>query len=184
MADQKLTQLTALTALTDDDLFYVVDDPAGVPVGEKVTWADMVTALTTTAKARVYRSAAYTPGASGAVKVPLDAENYDPGNNFDLVNSRFIAPFAGYYAVSGASSIKGATAGDTLITMLYVNGAEYSRGNRVIIGTTGVHALVISDIVHMAAGSYVELWVYCSTARAFEVGSGVTHLSVHLLSTN
>ena len=41
MADQKLTQLTALTALTDDDLFYVVDDPAGVPVGEKVTWADV-----------------------------------------------------------------------------------------------------------------------------------------------
>lgn len=29
MADQKLTQLTALASLSADDLFYVVDDPAG-----------------------------------------------------------------------------------------------------------------------------------------------------------
>ena len=36
MADQKLTDLTALSALTTDDLFYVVDDPSGTPTSKKL----------------------------------------------------------------------------------------------------------------------------------------------------
>lgn len=42
MADQKLTELTELTSLTDDDLFYVVDDPAGTPLDRKVTRANLI----------------------------------------------------------------------------------------------------------------------------------------------
>lgn len=37
MADQKLTQLTALASLSADDLFYVVDDPAGAALSRKMT---------------------------------------------------------------------------------------------------------------------------------------------------
>lgn len=36
MADQKLTQLTALATLSADDLFYVVDDPAGAALSRKM----------------------------------------------------------------------------------------------------------------------------------------------------
>lgn len=36
MADQKLTQLTALATLSADDLFYVVDDPAGAANSRKM----------------------------------------------------------------------------------------------------------------------------------------------------
>lgn len=36
MADQKLTQLTALASLSADDLFYVVDDPAGAALSRKM----------------------------------------------------------------------------------------------------------------------------------------------------
>lgn len=39
MADTKATALTALTALTGDDLLYAVDDVAGTPVSRKVTAA-------------------------------------------------------------------------------------------------------------------------------------------------
>jgi hypothetical protein len=37
MADKKVTQLDALTTLSADDLFMVVDDPAGTPTNKKVT---------------------------------------------------------------------------------------------------------------------------------------------------
>lgn len=37
MADKKVTSLTAATSVTDDDLFMVVDDPAGTPASKKLT---------------------------------------------------------------------------------------------------------------------------------------------------
>ena len=36
MADQKLTELVAEATPTDDDIVYVVDDPAGVPTSKKI----------------------------------------------------------------------------------------------------------------------------------------------------
>ena len=36
MADQKLTQLAAEATPTDDDIMYIVDDPAGVPTSKKI----------------------------------------------------------------------------------------------------------------------------------------------------
>ncbi len=37
MADQKVTELTNLTAAASEDVFYVVDDPTGTPVSKKIT---------------------------------------------------------------------------------------------------------------------------------------------------
>lgn len=37
MADKKITDLTELTALDTNDLFVVVDDPAGTPITKKIT---------------------------------------------------------------------------------------------------------------------------------------------------
>lgn len=42
MADQKITELTELTAIDTDDLFVVVDDPSGTPVTKKITWSNIV----------------------------------------------------------------------------------------------------------------------------------------------
>src|SRR6185295_9769716 len=44
MADTKGSALTALTALTTDDLFIVVDDPGGTPVTKKITVANVTAA--------------------------------------------------------------------------------------------------------------------------------------------
>lgn len=46
MADTKLTALTAITALTTDDLMYAVDDPTGTPASKKITWANVMASLT------------------------------------------------------------------------------------------------------------------------------------------
>lgn len=43
MADQKISELTALTSATDDDLLAIVDDPAGTPVTKKITVANLAT---------------------------------------------------------------------------------------------------------------------------------------------
>jgi hypothetical protein len=40
MADKKVTQLTALTAPSKDDLLLIIDDPLGSPVSKKVTVGD------------------------------------------------------------------------------------------------------------------------------------------------
>jgi hypothetical protein len=43
-ADQKITELTADTSPTEDDLIVTVDDPAGTPANKKVTVDDLFTA--------------------------------------------------------------------------------------------------------------------------------------------
>lgn len=45
MADTKLTALSALTVITEDDLLYVVDDPAGTPASKKATAAVLRSAM-------------------------------------------------------------------------------------------------------------------------------------------
>jgi len=37
MADKKVTQLTALTSATSEDLFLIIDNPNGTPVSKKIT---------------------------------------------------------------------------------------------------------------------------------------------------
>lgn len=39
--DKKVTQLDSLTSLSGDDLFMVVDDPAGTPVNKKVSTTNL-----------------------------------------------------------------------------------------------------------------------------------------------
>lgn len=45
MPDQKLTQLTAATVATVDDLLYIVDDPGGTPLSRKITVANFLSSL-------------------------------------------------------------------------------------------------------------------------------------------
>jgi hypothetical protein len=47
MADQKITDLTADTSPTSDDLVIIVNDPAGTPANKKVTLASLFAALQT-----------------------------------------------------------------------------------------------------------------------------------------
>ena len=41
MTDTKVTALTAITSASDDDILYIVDDPAGTPLSRKITKADL-----------------------------------------------------------------------------------------------------------------------------------------------
>jgi hypothetical protein len=45
VADAKITELDAVTSLSDDDLVTTVDDPSGTPANKKITWANLKTYL-------------------------------------------------------------------------------------------------------------------------------------------
>ncbi len=47
MADKKLTDLTAFTTPTDDDLALMTDDPSGTAASKKITWANIKATLKT-----------------------------------------------------------------------------------------------------------------------------------------
>lgn len=55
MADAKITALTALSTVADEDLFVVVDDPSGTPVTKKATRSNVLGATGT-----------FTPTVTGA----------------------------------------------------------------------------------------------------------------------
>ena len=45
--DRKITELPAASAITSDDLFAIVDDPAGTPITQKATASQLVTFIST-----------------------------------------------------------------------------------------------------------------------------------------
>ena len=45
MADKKISELTALTTLANEDLFVVVDDPSGTATTKKITAANVIAAV-------------------------------------------------------------------------------------------------------------------------------------------
>jgi hypothetical protein len=49
MADSKVTDLTELTSVDASDLLPIIDDPSGTPVTKKITRANLVSGLATTA---------------------------------------------------------------------------------------------------------------------------------------
>lgn len=78
MADQKLTALTALATLSADDLFYVVDDPAGAALSRKMA-ASVLDARFATAAQGALAATAVQPGDLAAVAFS--------GDYGDLVNT-------------------------------------------------------------------------------------------------
>jgi hypothetical protein len=57
MANQKLTQLTAVTSASTDDLLYLVDDPSGTPSSVKITFGNVQASLTAVGKVAVTQPA-------------------------------------------------------------------------------------------------------------------------------
>jgi len=120
-------------------------------------------------------------------KVLLNAENYDVSADFDTANSRFVAPVTGYYQVNALVSWVSSSviADKTYMSLIYVNGAEYSRAyNHSSLAS--ILGCPISDVVYAQAGQYIELYArHVAGANTPDVlgGSNYTYMSVHKLPT-
>jgi len=64
MADTKLTALSAIGTLGDDDLFYVVVDPGGSPLSRKVTAANLA----------AYTTPAASDTVAGKIEIAVQSE--------------------------------------------------------------------------------------------------------------
>ena len=143
----------------------------------------------TMAKARAYLSAGQSniAGSSTWVKILLDAESYDPGNNFDPVtNHRFVAPVSGYYHVSANIGFAyGSVISGSMYIAIRVDGTMIGAANCSYSSQVMDFVFGVSDCIYLAAGSYVELYALVSQAGAtadIQGNSAVTWLAIHLLS--
>lgn len=135
-------------------------------------------------KARAYRGVNYTFTDGAYTKINLNTESYDTNNNFDSTTDyRYVAPVSGYYQINGSVGLlAGGIAANAIA--LYIDGAIYAKGNQFTSGSTEIH-LTVSDVVYMAAGSYVELWAFSDATSGTNTvlgGTAITFMSVYLLS--
>ena len=131
MANQKITELTALTTPATEDLLAIVDDPAGTPVTKKITLANLLTLFLSNVVVQTLTSASgtYTP-TTGMKKVLMIAVG--PGGNGAGVTN---VDEAGGGGGGGGCVIKLFTAAEIGASQPYAVGQ--SSGNHTELGTSG-----------------------------------------------
>ena len=125
-------------------------------------------------KARAYRTTSDQLNLVSGVwtKVELNDESYDKGNNFDdVVNFRYTAPYTGFYLVSGSVKFEQVVADKLYVAGLYKDDALFYPTNTMQSSHADVITSSFTDIIYLAAGSYIELWAMQS--------SGVNTVDVH-----
>lgn len=95
--------------------------------------------------------------------------------NFNTANSRFIAPTTGDFNIIGGLQVlqsNGASVDDAIY--IYKNGLLFSRGGNVF--GTPYPFLYINDVVPLAVGDFVEIFVRAKTSGTSVEGSAATAL--------
>lgn len=122
-------------------------------------------------KFRAYRSSAYN-FSNAFTKVPFNAESFDTNNNFDSsTNNRYVAPVDGFYQFNARASTAQGSGTHRLLLALYKNGVVISRGSDVHAGY--FNGSMVSDLIQLAAGDYVEVYSYASTTLAADISDPV-----------
>lgn len=120
--------------------------------------------------------------------VALDAETFDPGNDFNLVTSQYTTPVAGYYLVVGSIYFSDTTADKRYGTRIYnVTDAKSEAISFYVIGSlVTTYIIPCVGITYIGAAKVLELQAYQNTgAAAVDLASGdpMTSFGIHLLST-
>lgn len=110
-------------------------------------------------KFRAWNTANGTLSAIGDTKITFDTEDYDTGNNFDKVNGRFTAPFAGWYHFDVIAHVSANASGHNV--QLRKNGAIISIGQE-ISATTGTVGMAMGTDLYLSTNDYVEFFVFNS----------------------
>lgn len=160
----------------DNDTFPIALIEDGTVSSEK---------LNTTIAARAYRNAAQAILSGAARKVLLDTENFDVGGDFDLANSRFVAPVTGYYEISGSVQYLNLdAAGQQGLCYIYVNGVLAAGNSGYVGAANGDPTASITTLEFVNAGEFIELYTQHDSATASEslvVTRANTFLAVHFI---
>lgn len=118
-------------------------------------------------------------------KITFDAETYDVQSEYDTATSRFTCTKAGKYLIL-SNILSSVSKSPGIRTHLYVNGVLYStagfdRQNSIALYTLGMCFL---DIVNLAVGDYIEIYVTTDSFYACEIaaGSNKTYFSAYKIA--
>ena len=116
-------------------------------------------------RVRVTKNNAQTLPLETITIVEYDDEDYDNLNEYDNVtNYRFTAKETGYYLVKASLSSESLAWNqyEYFILYIYKDGALHTTGVRDIdwIGKTDFREAVISDVIYLAVGSYIDIRVW------------------------
>lgn len=130
MADQKITELTALTTPATEDLLAIVDDPAGTPITKKITLANLLTLFLSNVVVQTLTSSSgtYTP-TSGMKKVLMIAVG--PGGDGGAITAADESSGGGG---GGGTAIKLFTAADIGASKPFTVGQ--TSGNNTTLNTS------------------------------------------------
>jgi len=149
--------------------------------------SNILTALKATAKASVYLGANQDNLTKDVmIKVNLDTELYDPGDNFDAVtNHRFIAPVTGYYSVKAAIKYTSVVADKRYEIFIKKNDTDWVAENRGQAAIAQDLSVVVAKDIYLEKNNFIELyarhWAGVNTVDIVGV-EGSTFMTVHLLS--
>jgi hypothetical protein len=117
--------------------------------------------------ARVYRSGNRTLAAATPTKLEINAKSYDPAGLFDEVTTYcFTVPagYAGKWLIHANMRFLGPASNSIVWVGIYINGS--GRSYATDYQTSGQQLTVqITDILNLAAGDYVGIYVYSSVAQ-------------------
>jgi hypothetical protein len=176
VSDQKITELTALTAVAPTDLLVVVDDPSGTPVSKKATVADVVAAVVSAYLQYRDQKAQNTAGGtftSGAWQTrTLNTEVSDAGGHGTLASNQITlaagtylvrASAPGWFCTQHQARLQNITDTATLL----VGTCEYSASSTGAQTRSEVHGQFT-----LASAKVIELQHQCQTTKATD-GFGV-----------
>ncbi len=162
MTDSKLSNLPAITSVSDDDLMYVVDDPAGASASSKITFAGIQDSITKVNSGITSGLALISSGTLGARQIVPGSAKIDVTNGSgvagnptvdlgsvslaDLTDGSTVAAIAsvasGIVTVTGPGTAEGRTITGTANQITVADGDGVS-GNPTLSLATGIDATKI-----------------------------------------
>jgi len=121
---------------------------------------------------RVFRDSPNTSTNSNDDVVPYNAKDYDIGNNYNLSTLRFNAPVSGVYLFVAHINCYGMSSGEDFRGFLRINGSDYTNGNMFYSQNSGDHVVVVSDVLKLEFGDYVDVVSRSGDASRGYSGSG------------
>jgi hypothetical protein len=148
------------------------------------TWAANSPGFTSRARA-LNTSTGTTVNAGNNGKITFDTEVYDTDNEFS--DSKFTATTAGYYYLHTNIYITNGSGTSTYTIYFSLNGAGSMYSNSqcrlASVGSGAAVALSHSDIVYLAAGDYIEVYLSnLSGGATSTVNNGQSSFSIHRIS--
>lgn len=96
-------------------------------------------------------------------KIPIDAVDYDIGDNWDSVNKRYIIPSDGIYLLHVAAGLSGLGTNSMCKIFTYVNGLQIGcQPQHIMYGSIHVWGKVLlsSCPMRLNADDYIEMYIW------------------------